>query len=333
MPLTPKENYLRMMNGEIPEFVPAGMILPHGNFPVPEELLTPASAPNGPIVTSLGVTYVGSEENNWGAMPKPGEIIIDDITKWRDQLKIRDVSDMDWEAYYKEKNEKYNRELCVSIGGGDYFLTLVSLMGFEGALLAMYEETDEVIDLLTHISEFYLTVFKNQLHYLKPDVFGLMDDDSAYRAPFFSVEMYRKIFKPFHKMHTDLALEAGCVIDRHDCGKSEGFIDDWLEIGIRSWGPNQDTNDMVAVKKKYGNRLAIGGNWNSKPFIGKKAEEQELRDVLAEYVDTFAPGGGFMYTVMLGGMPGMPPDPIAEHNREIANKFYHDYVKDWYKTH
>ena len=34
-------------------------------------------------------------------MPEPGNIIIDDITKWRDKLKIRDVIGLDWEEYYK----------------------------------------------------------------------------------------------------------------------------------------------------------------------------------------------------------------------------------------
>ena len=60
----------------------------------------PATAPNGPVVTGLGVTYVGNG-NNYGAMPEPGKIIIDDITKWRDKLKIVDVSDRDWESYHK----------------------------------------------------------------------------------------------------------------------------------------------------------------------------------------------------------------------------------------
>ena len=334
MPLTPKENYLRMLKGEIPEFVPAGMIIPHTNMPTPEELLTPVSAPNGPIVTSLGVTYVGNEETNWGAMPKPGEIIIDDITKWRDQLKIRDVSDRDWEGYYKKISEGYDREnKCVSIGGGDYFLTLVSLMGFEGALLSMHEEPEEVKALLTHISEFYMLVFKKQIQYLKPDIFGLMDDDSAYRSPFFSLEMYREIFKPFHKLHCDYALENGMMISRHDCGKCEQFIDDWLEIGIREWGPNQDTNNLVGIKKKYGNRLAMSGHCDVSKWRNEKADEKELRDVLAEYVDTFAPGGGFTFSVMLGVMPGTAPNPISEANQKIINDFYFDYVKDWYKTH
>ena len=168
--MTPKENYLRMMHGEIPEFVPSGFYEPHTQV-VEDELLTPRIAPNGPIVTSLGVTYVGSPELNDGAMPAPNKIIIDDISKWREQLKIADVSHRDWEAYYKDACKDFDREnKCVSVGGGDYFLTLVSLMGFEGALLAMHEDTDEVIELLTYISEFYTMVLKQQIHYVKPEI-------------------------------------------------------------------------------------------------------------------------------------------------------------------
>jgi len=327
--MTPKENYLRMLRREIPEFLPA-YIEPF-MMPVKEELLTPQAAPDGPIVTSLGVKYVGCPELNNGAMPAPNQIIIDDITKWREQLKIRDVEGRDWEGYYKKVSENLDREnMCVCIDGGDYFLTLASLMSFEGALLAMYEEPEEVTAFFEHISEFYTMVLKKQLHYLKPDIYVLMDDDSAFRAPFFSLELYRELIKPFHKLHADIVLDAGCIISRHDCGKSEQFIDDWLEIGVSAWNPAQVSNDCKGIKRKYGNRLALEGCWNPDIWIGKRADEKVLRDALAEYVDTFATGGGFTFSAFMGGPMD---DPIANENREMVKKFYYDYARDWYKTH
>ena len=325
-----KENYLRMLSGEIPEFVPS-YFDPWG-APVGEELLTPVSAPNGPVVTSIGVEYIGSPDNNWGAMPTPGKIVVSDITKWRDQLKIKDVSDWDWESYYTKKLEKIDRsKFTVSAGGGDYFLTLVSLMGFDGAFLAMYEEPDEVIAMLEHISEFYTLILKKQMQYLKPDLCSIMDDDSGYRAPFFSVEMYQKFFKPFHKKHADIGMENGCYITRHDCGKSEQFIDDWLDIGIRAWGPAQITNDWKGIKKKYGNRLSLEGCWdNQGKFSTPLVSDQELKDALADYVDTLAPGGGFVFSARIAGEP---EDPVAIEKRAIIKNFYEDYVRNYYKTH
>ena len=328
--MTPKENYLRMLKGEVPEFMPS-YIEPH-SIPIREELLTPNAVPDGPVITSLGVKYVGSEETNFGAMPEPNVIVIDDILKWRDQLKIRDVSGRDWEGYYKKQTENIDREnKCISIDGGDYFLTLVSLMGFEGALMAMYEEPDEVKAFYEHVSKFYTMVLKQQLHYMKPEIYVLMDDDAAYRAPFFSLDIYRDLIKPFHKLHCDIVRDAGCVVMRHDCGKSEQFIDDWIEIGVQDWNPVQTSNDCKAIKQKYVGKLALSGCWDTSKWSTKTTiDEKELMDDLVEYVDTFAPGGGFTFAAAMG-VPMPNETEVSKQRREITTKFYYDYARDWYK--
>ena len=328
--LTPKENYLMMLRGEIPEYVPSYFEMYTHVFD--EELLTPARAPEGPIVTSLGVTYVGSPDNNYGAMPKPGEVVLEDITKWRDVVKVPDISGRDWESYYKKQLKDVNRDnLAIATSGGDYFLTLVSLMGFENALMAMYEELEEVKALLEYISDFYLEVLKQQIRYAKMDYYILMDDDSSYRAPFFSVDMYRDIFKPLHKKHCDILNDEGILIDRHDCGKCEQFIDDWLDLGIKGWNPCQITNDLKAIKKKYVGRLALEGCWDSQGILGSaEVDDNELKDALIDYVDTFAPGGGFAYMPIIGGND---KDPKVIAKRDIVKKVYYDYAKNYYKTH
>ena len=328
MSITPKENYLMMLRGEIPEYVPSMFEERAGRFV--EDFLTPQTCPDGPIVTSLGVTYVGSADMDNGAMPKPGEIVVKDITKWRDYMKLPDLSDFDWEDYYTKKIKDIDRtQKYIPVTGGDYFLTLVSLMGFEEAMLALYEEPDEVKALLEYVSEFYMMVFKKQLQYVKPDTLTIMDDDAAYRALFFSVDTYREFFKPFQKRHCDLALENGLLIERHDCGKSEQFIPDWLEMGIRSWTPAQITNDLVNIKKTYGNKLAICGAWDNLKYADCY-DKEELREAMTEYVDTFAPGGGFTFAVM---MPAKADNPASVERNQFVKDFYAEYVHDYYKTH
>jgi len=299
---------------------------------VSEELLTPVSAPNGPIVTSLGVEYIGSEGINNGAMPTPGKIILPDITNWDKYIHVPDLSDRNWEMYYKAQEERFDRNnRLLSVGGGDYFLTAVSFMGFEDTLLAMYEEPDALIELLEYVSDFYLEVLKKQIYYLKPDILSLMDDDSAYHAPFFSLEMYRKIYKPFHKKHFDLALENGMMLERHDCGKCEIFIEDWVEMGVRGWNPAQPMNDLKGIKERFKGKLAINGGWDSQGVLGSPLVDiQLLKDSLAEYVDTLAPGGGFAFGARVGGDP---TDPASIERNQIIKDFYFDYVKDYYKNH
>jgi hypothetical protein len=314
-----------MLRHETYEYVPS-MLEPY-MAGVTDELLTPQMAPNGPIVTGLGVTYVGSADNGFGAMPKPGEVLLDDITKWRDVIKLPDLSGRDKEAYYTARSANLDRsQVAVVTDGGDYFLTLVSLLGFENAMLALYEEPDEVLALLEHISKFYVEVTKDIFRYAKPDVYILMDDDAAYRTPFFSLDMYRKFFKPFHKLHCDIALENGAFINRHDCGKSEQFIDDWLELGVREWNPIQITNDCKAIKRKYCGKLVMSGCWDSQGELGgKTVDKQKLRGALADYVDTYAPGGDFTFSAMVGGMGDNSPE--ANERREIVRDFFFSYAR------
>ena len=99
MALTQKENYLRLLRGEMPEFIPASYI-ESTSYALEEDQIAPSVCPNGPVKTVYGVTYVGSADLFNGALPKPGEILLDDITKWRDVIKNPDNTYRDWEGYY-----------------------------------------------------------------------------------------------------------------------------------------------------------------------------------------------------------------------------------------
>jgi hypothetical protein len=172
---------------------------------------------------------------------------------------------------------------------------------------------------------------RQEIRYVKPELYTIMDDDSAYRAPFFSVEMYQKLVKPFHKRHADLARENDVLLERHDCGRSEGFIDDWLDIGIKSWNPAQVSNDLVAVKKKYTGKLALAGCWDNQGALGSPTvDEDVLREALSRYLDTFAPGGSFMFSAMI---MAPPDDPIGKKKADIIKDFYFSTARDYYKTH
>ena len=334
--LTPKENYLRMLSGEIPEYVPS-MFEPYGEMPPPPDpnaaplpqLGNPMSAPNGPIYSPWGVKYVGSEENNWGALPEPGFIILDDFTKWRDVIKNPDMSSFDWEDYFRKTMAGRNtKDKVVICGGIEYFQTLVSFMGFTEALMIMYEEPDEVYELFEYISQFLLEVTRKQMQYVKPDVLMIADDSSAAAAPFFSTETYRRLVKPFQKKHADIGLEGGAFLCKHDCGKSEQFIDDWLEMGICAWNPAQVTNDLKAVKQKYLGRLALDGCWDNQGRVAMlDTPDDEMMAAVEELAKTFVPGGGFVFGPMV---TGDREDPRAVRKTALIKDYFFNHVRNWY---
>src|SRR5690554_6313535 len=99
--LTPKENFLRVARGEMPEWVP---VSPFGG-PGLEPLMSMADpmilgsfrGPGGGV-DPWGVTFVTGEEITFAALPKPNDFILADVTKWRDTIKAPDYTGFDWEA-------------------------------------------------------------------------------------------------------------------------------------------------------------------------------------------------------------------------------------------
>ena len=100
--LTPRENFTRMINGEIPQSVPMytmGMAMPGGPRP-PTHSIGPVMGMmeqmmeqmmSGKVVdrmvTEWGIPYVGNPEAAGGMLPEPGNFILKDIHDWKKVIK------------------------------------------------------------------------------------------------------------------------------------------------------------------------------------------------------------------------------------------------------
>ena len=326
--LTEKENYLRMLRGEMPEFLPKYDMMGWG---VICSLFADLKNEAGVKINEFGVELSTTKEAGGATMPAPGKYILDDITKWRDVIKAPDLSGVDWEKLAKKDlaNKDPNNPLFAYCGA--QFMPLMDFMGFTEGLCAMYEEPEEVYALFEYITDYNLELEKNMIKYYKPDIYYLCDDTATAHNPFISLDMYRSLVKPFQKKQADLARENGLLVQMHNCGRSEDQIDDWLELGVAAWDPAQVSNDLLGIKKKYGRRLVLNGCWDSSgPVSWTTTDDQVLKDALVEYVDTFAPGGAFGFAAHV---MGSIDDPDAKRKMDIIDKFYWDYARDWYKNH
>lgn len=325
--ITEKENFMMMLRGEQPEWVPTysfgkmGPKDPATCWVTPSVLGTHRSPQGG--FDRWGVEYVTTEETGFGALPKPGEFLIDDIRKWRDILKMPDLSDFDWEAAAKNDIEKagINREetAVVILPCDGIFQQLMAFMGFTEGLCAMYEEPDEVMDLFEFISDFYLEVTKKCIEYYKPDIFNIGDDSATKRDPFISHDMFKEMLIPFYKKISQPAIDAGIPFEFHNCGRCEDYLQDLVDIGVCCWDPAQEVNDLKAVKAKFGNDLCICGGFDFQvPITWPEFDEEELRAKVRKTIDDLAPGGGYAFC---GGVVGNFSDPaIMKANMIIADE-------------
>jgi len=307
--ITPKDNFLKLAGGGHPEYVPFYTMM--GTEACPEIPIKSASPGifGGPMAAPgpdgykdmWGVTYVMSNETAFAALPKPGEFILEDITKWGDVIKRPSVMEnIDWEALYQADMQRIgiNRDECALSSGLFFqpFQTLMAFMGHTEGLVAMSEEPDAVKELLDYMVSTFEPYLESIVEYYKPDVWSLGDDTCTELDPFFSVEMYKEYFKPIYTRLAKPALERGIPIIFHICGRMEPFIDDMLDFGVKYIEPTQETNDINALKQQYKGRVSfIGGyDWGRHvPANYPDFDEAELRQDVRNTFDKYSGGGAW----------------------------------------
>lgn len=338
--LTEKENYLRLLNGECPEWIPMYSFgkMPGMDWDPPSCMVEPTilceHRINGGGLDHWGVEYIDSKETKGAIMPKTWDYLLTDITKWRDVIKAPSLEGIDWERMAKESVERsmVNREksaVAFNLHIG-YFQNLMAFMGFEEGLMALYEEPEEVKALLEYLTDFYCEVSEKIIDYIKPDVLTMMDDSASWNSPFISPEMYREFFLPCYDRQAKFGRDRGIPITFHNCGKCEDFIDDMMSIGVTAWDPAQTCNDLKGIKAKYGNKFALMGGWDARGrLLDDDVSDEEIRQSLIDQINDLAPGGGYAFC---GGFMGSDPnDPVIAHKNEVLMSTFFEISPKFYK--
>ena len=338
---TPKQNFLDMSKGIMPDYIP--MLSygpnPYRTDPAPNGMFGPGflnekRTPDGGY-DIWGVHFVVNRESGFAALPEPNNFILDDITKWHDVIKAPDISHIDWEMMARKDMERLaswgiDREQT-ALGFGmhfGYFQELMAFMGFTEGLCAISEEPEEVKALIDYMSDFYTTVASKCIDYYKPDFIQITDDTAAWGNPFISPAQSRELFKPAHAAEAQFGLDRGLPIAMHDCGKCECFIDDWMDFGVNYWDPAQICNDFDAIREKYPD-LVICGAWDAVGHLASPSiSEEEFKQSVIDTLDRFGPSGKYVYAAWIFGDP---EDQITNNKNRWMTEVLMDYGKKFYQ--
>ena len=129
---------------------------------------------------------------------------------------------------------------------------------------------------------------------MKPDAVFLIDDLGSTKAPLFSPDSWRAIFKPIYRRMGQFLRERDISFWLHCCGNCKPLIPDFIECGLDVLQPLQVHAgfDVRALMKDYGDRLTFWGNIDARKMNGPVGLlEQEIREKI-----TFAvKNGRYMY--------------------------------------
>ena len=183
----------------------------------------------------------------------------------------------DWDAYVQRMN---SRPEPLSLEVGSFYGYLREWVGSERILYMFYDDPNLIEDMMDAILYLETEIIKRALKDIKVQQATFWEDMCYKAGPLISPAMVKKFMVPRYKKITDLLHSYGVdVIFVDSDGNVEQLIPLWLEVGINYVWPFEVAagNDAVAMRKKYGKDLIIGGTIDKRALAkGKEAIREEV---------------------------------------------------------
>ena len=179
--------------------------------------------------------------------------------------------------------------------GGELFETAWRMRGFEQFMIDLIENPPLVDYLLEQLTAMHLAL-SVALVRAGIDILALDDDIAEYTRLLISPAMWRRYFKPRFQTIIDAcrAVNPDVFIFWHSDGNIEPVIGDLIEIGVNVLNPVQpDAMDPAAIKRQYGDRLALWGTVGTAQRWAW-ASPESIRAEVHERITTVGAGGGLI---------------------------------------
>ena len=171
----------------------------------------------------------------------------------------------------------------------------------------MFERQSEIA--LANLERFYRAVSD------RIDVLFITGADfGAQKGPLISPELYRRLYKPFHKRVNDWVHEhTNWRTFIHSCGAVRKHIRDFIEAGFDVLNPVQTSAagmDPMELKNTFGSQIVFWGAGIETQTTLPNGTPDEVRIEVLERLEIFKPGGGYIFGPIHNIQPKVPPENI-----------------------
>jgi len=145
----------------------------------------------------------------------------------------------------------------------------------------------------------------------KIDVIYLTGTDfGAQNGPFISPKTYRDLYQPFQKRLNDwVHANTTWKTFIHSCGSIVKLLPDIIEAGFDILNPVQTSAagmDPHTLKTEFGADIAFWGGGIDTQHTLPFGTPDQVRKQVKERIDTFGPGGGFVFNAIHNIQAGVP---------------------------
>ncbi|GHU06966.1 uroporphyrinogen decarboxylase [Spirochaetia bacterium] len=226
------------------------------------------------------ITAEGDIVNGWGVTSRmspgqPGPFpvhdaahkVLKDVTKWKETVKMPETRypESEWESGVKMAGAVDRKE---TFAAATFFCGVFEqihyLMGMDDCLAGFYEEPEAMHGLIGYITEYELKYAEEVCKYFKPDALFHHDDWGSQKSSFMSPEMFREFIFPAYKQIYAYYKSHGVeLIVHHSDSYAANLVPQMIELGIDVFQGCITTNDVPALVKKYGGKIAFQGDLNN----------------------------------------------------------------------
>ncbi len=285
-----KENLLRAIHHDGPDWVPNRMEA--------VKVLGPpvCERPGAAGLDAFGVRWSYEHGAEGGTFPAHGGHTIHDLERWREQITIPDVDELDWEPVIATAAEIDRDEMlvCAFVEMG-LFERSYLLLGMEEALMAFASEPEVMAELLGAIADYKIRLIERFHEAVGLDMVWYGDDWGTQSDLFLSPETWRRTIKPHTRRIYDCIKRCGAMVNQHSCGQIEAIFPDMVEMGADIWNPCQPCNDLADMKRRHGRRITFCGGIDSQFVLARPgATCDEVRREVRRRIDELAADGGYI---------------------------------------
>jgi uroporphyrinogen decarboxylase len=276
MSLSPKENMLKVLRHETPEYTPYQL-----------ESIVSLFHKDALFYARNGVPDLANWTDAWGTKFTIPEKMNDDsgyptfhpLTSL-DDLKSFNWPDPDNDAIFKDiakvaASIDRKEHLLMGMNPAVLFVRSWLLYGMENLLLGTIKEKEKVKALLEIITDYQIKIAKRYIA-LGIDIAHMGDDVGTNQGLMIRPDTWRDLIKPNLKRIIDTYKAGGCYIYVHCCGNVMQILDDLMELGVDILNPLQaSANNLGEVRARTQGKIVLHGGFDCDSIMRKEIKEIE----------------------------------------------------------
>ncbi|MCK4418405.1 hypothetical protein KAV79_01215 [Candidatus Aerophobetes bacterium] len=285
--MNPKENLMKVIRCEEPEWVPCPMV--DGSWRVVFHSLVERTSEAG--FDDWRVHWKLSDRAG-GTYPDQHPITNPEMVK-DFPLPDGEIPSLTKPALEMALDIDRDKSLLLGDNGWGIFERSWLLAGMDNLLIWMVEEPEAVNILMHRIARVKLRITERLIDEVGVDGIRYGDDWGGEKALIMGPHFWRKFIKPQQRLLYNACKKKDIFILQHSDGHTEEIIPDLIEMGLDILNPLQpECNDIEKIKAEFGKDLAFHGAVSSRT-LDKSTPEKITQEVKLR-ISQLAQGGGYI---------------------------------------